>query len=135
HLTPQGKIIAQMQILAADDAFWLSLERAALPKLAQAFDKLLIMEDVQVEDCSEQFDILSVVGPRAIAVLEGWLGEPLKLDGRYSHRSFEEGRVVLSDLGYDLWVPGGQADKVLRSLAQSGATAIDDGGWDVLPTQ
>src|SRR5205814_2311010 len=43
HLTPQGKIVAQMHILAAGDAFWLSLERAAVPKLAQAFDKLLIM--------------------------------------------------------------------------------------------
>jgi folate-binding protein YgfZ len=135
HLTPQGKIVAQMHILADDDAIWLSLERASLPKLAQAFDKLLIMEDVQVEDCSEQFDILSVVGPRALAVLEAWLGEPPKLEVLYSHRLFEEGRVVLSDIGYDLWGPRGQADKVLRSLAQSGATAIDHGAWDVLRTE
>jgi len=135
HLTPQGKIVAQMHILADEDALWLSLERTALPKLVQAFNKLLIMEDAQVEDCSEQFDILSVVGPRAIAVLETWLDEAVKLEGLYSHRSFDGGRVVVSDLGYELWIQRGQADKVLRSLSQMGATAIERGAWDVLRTE
>src|SRR5262249_46405841 len=45
HLTPQGKIVAQMQIYKDDDALWLSLERAAIPRVLAAFDKLLIMED------------------------------------------------------------------------------------------
>jgi folate-binding protein YgfZ len=135
HLSPQGKIVAHMQILADEDALWLSLERAAVPKLAQAFDKLLIMEDVHIEDCSAKFDILSVVGPRAASVLENWVDQPLSLEGRYSHRNLEEGRVVLSDLGYDVWIPRGQADKVLRSLAHIGATAIDHGTWDVLRTE
>ena len=135
HLTPQGKIVAHMHVLADEDALWLSLERAALPKLVQAFDKLLIMEDVQIEDCSERFDILSVVGPKAASVLESWLDDSLNLGGAYSHRNFAEGRVVVSDLGYDLWVPRGQADKALRSLSQTGATAIDRGTWDVLRTE
>ena len=135
HLTPQGKIVAQMHVLADEEELWLSLERAALPKLIQAFNKLLIMEDAQVEDRSDDYDILSVVGPRALAVLEEWLGEPPKLEGLYSHRTLEAGRVVVSDLGYELWIERGQADKVLRSLAQVGATAIDRGAWDVLRTE
>jgi folate-binding protein YgfZ len=135
HLTPQGKIVAHMQILADEDALWLSLERAALPKLAKAFDKLLIMEDVQIHDASQEYDILSVIGPKSAAVLESWLDEPLNLAGQYSHRKFEQARVVISDLGHDVWVPRGQADKILRSLAQSGATAIDRGTWDVLRTE
>ncbi len=135
HLTAQGKIVAQMQILADDDALWLSLERSALPKLVQAFDKLLIMEDVQIQDASEEYGILSVIGPKSTSVLESWLGELLNLSGLYSHRNFEAGRVVVSDLGVDVWVSRGQAGKVFRSLAQSGATAIDRGTWDVLRTE
>ena len=72
-------------------------------------------------------------GAAILMMLEGWLGELLKLDGQYSHRSFEEGRVVLSDLGYDLWIPRGQADKVLRLLAQSGANLADfkrENSWE-----
>ncbi len=135
HLTAQGKIVGQMQILADEDALWLSLERAAVPRLVQAFDKLLIMEDVQIQDVSDEHDILSVIGPNAAAILETWLDEPLKLTEPYSHQKFEQYRVVLSDLGYDVWVSRGHADKVLRSLARSGATAIDKGTWDVLRTE
>src|SRR5690349_10443612 len=78
HLTPQGKIVAQMHILADGDALWLSLERAAIPKLLSAFDKLLIMEDVQVTDMSNEYSILAVLGPKALPVIEAWAGEPVE---------------------------------------------------------
>src|SRR5437870_7699093 len=67
HLTPQGKIVAQMHVLVDEDALWLSLERAAIPKLVAAFDKLLIMEDVQMADVSEEYSILGVIGRKASA--------------------------------------------------------------------
>jgi folate-binding protein YgfZ len=135
HLTPQGKIVAQMHILADEEALWLSLERAAIPKLLSAFDKLLIMEDVQVSDVSNDYSILAVLGPKALAVMESWAGEPLALKGKYAHRNLEDTRIVVSDLGYEIWVPGAKVDKVLRFIAQSGATAIDHGTWDVLRTE
>jgi folate-binding protein YgfZ len=135
HLTPQGKIVAHMHIFADTDALWLSLERAAIPKLMGVFDKLIIMEDVKMEDSSDSYDILSIVGPKARSVLESWLGEAPQLEELYSHRKFDDHRVIVSQLGYDVWVPRGRADKVLRSLAQGGATAIDRGTWDVLRTE
>ena|SRR5437867_4069121 len=135
HLTPQGKIVAHMHILADEDALWLLLERAGIPKLREAFDKLLIMEDVEITDVSSDYDILSIVGPNARAVLESWRGEPLTIDGLYRHQKFEDSRVFASDLGYDLWISGNQADKVLRALAATGATAMDRGTWDVLRTE
>src|SRR5205085_11918430 len=135
HLTPQGKIVAHMQVLVDDDAVWLSLERAAIPKLLDAFDKLLIMEDVQVADESDEYSILDLLGPKASAALESWIDEPVHLAGKYSHRKVDDSRVVVSDPGLDVWVRRGKTDKVLRFLAQSGATAIDHGTWDVLRTE
>jgi folate-binding protein YgfZ len=135
HLTPQGKVVAQMHIFADDDALWFSLERAAIPSLLTAFDKLLIMEDVQVMDVSDEYSVLTVIGPKALDVIESWTAEKLNLTAKYDHRKFEDCRVLVSDLGYEIWVPRGQADKVLRFLAQSGATAIDHGTWDVLRTE
>jgi folate-binding protein YgfZ len=135
HLTPQGKIVAHMHILADDDALWLSLERAAISRLRDAFDKLLIMEDVQIADASGEYDILAMLGPQGRSVLESWLGEPLRIDGLYRHQKFADCRVMESVLGYDLWVPREQAGKILRALAASGATAIDRGTWDVLRTE
>jgi folate-binding protein YgfZ len=135
HLTPQGRIVAQMHIFADDDALWLSLERAAIPNLLAAFDKLLIMEDVQVLDVSDDYSVLAVLGPKALTVTESWIGEPLRLTDEYAHQKFEDSRVIMSDLGCEVWVPRGKADKVLRFIANSGATAIDHGTWDVLRTE
>ena len=43
--------------------------------------------------------------------------------------------MVLGDLGYDVWVRRDLSDKALREIAESGATAIDHGVWDVLRTE
>ena len=135
HLTPQGKLVAQMHVLKDDDALWLSLERAAIPKLTAAFDKLLIMEDVQVADVSDDYSILGIFGPQASARLNSWLGQPLNLENLYSHRRFEGSRIIVSRLGYEVWTPREQADSVLRFFADHGVTAIDRGTWDVLRTE
>ena len=135
HLTPQGKMVAHIHVLVDEDAIWLSLERAAVSKLIAAFDKLLIMEDVQVADLSEEYSILTILGPNAPAVLTSWLGQPFTLTEPYSHLKFDDCRVMVSDLGYDLWIPRGRADNALRFLGENGATAIDHGTWDVLRTE
>lgn len=135
HLTPQGKIVAHMDILADEDALWLSLERSAVSSLIAAFDKLLIMEDVQMTDASDDYSVLGLLGPEAPAVLASWLGEPANLSTRYSHRTLDDCRIALSALGYDIWVPRAQADHIVRAIAQAGATAIDHGTWDVVRTE
>jgi folate-binding protein YgfZ len=136
HLTPQGKIVAQMHVLVDEDALWLVLERAAIPKLVAEFNKLLIMEDVQIADLSQQYSILGVPGPRAQAAIEAWMNQPLTISGQqYVHQNFNECRIVVSDLGYEVWVPRPQARSILHFLGQHGATAIDHGTWDVLRTE
>jgi aminomethyltransferase len=135
HLTSQGKIVAQMHVLADEDALWLSSERASVPRLLAAFDKLLIMEDAQLTDASEEYSILGVVGPKAAESLARWMGGPLALTGSYSHRRMDNSRIVASDLGYEVWVPRGDAGNVIRSIVDAGAVAIAHGVWDVLRTE
>jgi folate-binding protein YgfZ len=135
HLTPQGKIVAHMAVLADNDALWLSLERAAIPRLIAAFDRLLIMEDVQIADASDDDSIIGILGPKASAALETWSGEPLKLAAPYSHQKINDCRVVAAALGYEIWVARSQVDDIVRSFAHAGATAIDHGTWDVVRTE
>jgi len=135
HLTPQGRIVAQMHVFKDNDALWLSLERAAISHLLDVFDRLLIMEDVQVRDVSGDYSILGVLGPKAADALGYWLGAPLNVQDLYSHQRVDECRIVVSQLGYDVWVPRGQVDNVLRFFADQGLTAIDHGTWDVLRTE
>jgi folate-binding protein YgfZ len=135
HLTPQGKIVAHMVILKDEDCLWLILERAMIPKLIAGFDKLLIMEDVQVSDEAEHQQILGVVGPKAQTVLEAWLGENLQIPDLYSHRTIKGHRIIRTNLGYDIWAKRETVDSSLRALAENGAVAIDRGTWDVLRTE
>jgi folate-binding protein YgfZ len=135
HLTPQGKMVAHMQVLVDDDTVWLSLERVSISNVVAAFDKLIIMEDAQITDMSSGYSILNVLGPKSPDVLSAWLGQKLTIGEPYSHRNLGDCRIVVSDLGYDIWVPTGQVDHVLRSFVEHGATAIDHGTWDVLRTE
>jgi folate-binding protein YgfZ len=135
HLTPQGKIVAQMRVLKDAEALWLSLEHAAIPKLMAAFDKLLIMEDVQVADVSSEYSILGLFGPHAARALASWGGQPLSLESLYSHQTIDRSRIMVSQLGYEIWTPRAEVDSVLRFFADHGVTAIDHGTWDVLRTE
>ena len=78
HLTPQGKIVAHMHILADEDALWLSLERTALPKLVRP-----LRQASHYGRCADRglFGSIRIFsGCRAevrVAVLEAWLGESL----------------------------------------------------------
>jgi len=135
HLSPQGKIVAHMVVVADADALWLSLERSAIPKLIAAFDKLLIMEDVQVSNVSDESSTLGLLGPNAPSILPAWLGRPIHLEKLYAHCTIGNCRIVASDLGYDIWVPRSEVDSILRSIVQAGATAIDHGTWDVVRTE
>lgn len=134
HLSPQGRTVAQMVILKDDDCLWLELERSVVQPLAAAFDKLLIMEDVQVSDVSETILILGLVGPGTKSLLEGWLGEPLALEV-YGHRQFAKARVVRTELGHDVWVAAERGDATLAALVEAGASPIDAGSWDVVRTE
>src|SRR5688572_27496320 len=77
HLNAQGKLIAQMIVLVTEEEVWLLVERSATAKLASVFDKLIIMEDVQVRDASDEYEVLGVVGPHAGKVVEAWSGHRL----------------------------------------------------------
>jgi folate-binding protein YgfZ len=114
HLSAQGKVVAQMTVLAGVDAIWLIVEQAAVEKLAGVFDKLIIMEDVQVQNASPEYDVLSLVGPASPG-----LTPPDCLSAR-------------TDLGYDLIVPKEAAPRVSEAVVKAGAILTDSTLWNVL---
>jgi folate-binding protein YgfZ len=118
HLNAQGKVVAQMTVFAAEDALWLLVEQAAVEKLATVFDRLIIMEDVQVQNVSSDYTVLGLMGPQAGGVLRG-------LDGL----------AVRVDLGYDLIVPKQTGTRVTESLTAAGAIAVDPEVWNILRTE
>ncbi len=65
----QGRILFDLNILVRPDAIWIDLDRRFLERATQHFDKYIVMEDVTVEDRSDRFVRLAVIGDRAMSVL------------------------------------------------------------------
>ena len=128
HLSPQGKVVAQMLVLATDESLLLELESANAANAVEAMDKLLIMEDAQIADLSGDVDVISVVGSGAASVIDRWAGRALDLE-EYGHAELDGVRVVHFQVGFDLIVPAARADKVSEALVEAGALAADSHVW------
>lgn len=135
HLNAQGKVVAQMIVLVEEEETWLLLEKAATQKLAAVFDKLIIMEDVQVRDASEEYTFLGLTGPATHSVLQRWTGQAFEQTPLYNHRALGSGRICFTDLGCDVVVPRETGEEAFRSLVGAGAVEIDRETWNILRTE
>ena len=118
HLNAQGKVVGQMTVFAAEDALWLLVEQVAIENLAAAFDRLIIMEDVQLQNVSVEYSVLGLIGPKASAVLQA--------------TAAKDYRLVRGEMGYDLIVAKSAAAGVSEALSAAGAVPIDEETWNVL---
>jgi folate-binding protein YgfZ len=133
HLNAQGKIVAQMTILADADVIWLTLETSNGKKLSEVLERMIVMEDVQSEDHSNEFESIAVLGPLAASVLESWLGEPLNLSREYDHRKFAKcQRIVRDELGYTVWADVPEMSAVLEGISAAGAIPIEEATWNIV---
>ena len=132
HLNPHGRIISHMVVLADDDSLWLQLERDNVVSMIEEFDKLLITEEVEISDHSNEFSLATLFGTDAESILGTWVGEPLAIQTQYGHRSLGGSRVVSGDLGYDLIVPNEEMPEVRNRLLEAGADLGTADFWDRL---
>jgi tRNA-modifying protein YgfZ len=65
YLTPQGRMLTDMWVVAADDALLLDVPAPLAASLAERLDKLIFAEDAQVTDLSAQMPCTYVMGPGA----------------------------------------------------------------------
>jgi folate-binding protein YgfZ len=64
-LTRQGRIVADLHVLARSDSFWLELEATALPGVSQRLAGYVIADDVTLRDRRSELVRLAVEGPEA----------------------------------------------------------------------
>jgi folate-binding protein YgfZ len=79
-LTPQGRIVAEVHVLARQDALWLETDRAAVPALIARLEKYVIADDVQIADRSGDWARFGVEGPQAAELVATAAGVPMSLE-------------------------------------------------------
>jgi folate-binding protein YgfZ len=68
-LTRQGRIVADLHVLAREGAFWLELEAAALPVVQKQLARYVVADDVTLTDRRGDLVRLAAEGSRAAALL------------------------------------------------------------------
>jgi len=67
-LTPQGRIVADLQVLLRGDAFWLDLAADAVAGVLERLGRYIIADAVELADRSAEFERMGLEGPRAYEI-------------------------------------------------------------------
>ena len=143
YLTPQGRMIADMHVLAERERVVLDVDHSVKDRLVERFDALVFTEDVAITDLTPGMAAFGLHGSGAggvvaiVAGLDGNAGDRLAL---YEHRAFRVGSCVavaarIDDLGvegYRLLVDRQAATTLHRALAEAGALEVSPGACDLV---
>jgi folate-binding protein YgfZ len=67
-LTPQGRIVADLQVLHRGDVFWLDVATSATAAVVERLERYIIADDVQLADRGSEFERLGLEGPSAFEI-------------------------------------------------------------------
>lgn len=132
YLTPQGRMIADMIVLADQDRLLVDVHSSVSTSLHNRFDSLIFAEDVTVQNLGETFAAFGIHGPHALEIIS-----PLFLSTKRPFAVHEHCRVDIEgavgllvrtdDLGiegYRLIVDRAVTSKVLEALKTSKAVSL-----------
>lgn len=117
-LTPKGRIVADLHVLAREDGYWLDTAAWAVPSVLERLERYIVADDVTLVDRREDFARLALEGPDATSLLgladlspESWV--ETKIGGA---------EVVAARFGWSgetawqLFVPVADRDAVVSAL-------------------
>ncbi len=133
-LTPKSQVVCTLDCLRADDAAWAIVPRGERDGLAEALDRFIIADDVELESPP---DVCLALYGRELAEV-GALGDLAGLEP-YAHRRGEVGELAVLAIGDDsLGVPGlllfvapNELVPLRDRLVAEGAAEVDPRLWEV----
>jgi folate-binding protein YgfZ len=143
-LTHKGKMLGDLRVLAVTPEpggppeLLLDTERVALQALFDMIRRFKVGYDVELHKRTLQRGLLSLVGPRARAVLEGAVAAPgpaLAAEEHANTWSQIEGEPVLliaTDVGVDVLVDSEGAERVRAALIAAGAVPASEASAEIV---
>jgi len=123
---PQGRILADLVVMAHEDRLWLLVPPGTEEAVARHLQKYILADRVKVRPLEDVLPV-SLIGPRAAAALGGAELPPVAPEGLWRHvRSRVHGTEValqrsgrLGAEAYTLWVPASIAGPLIEGLLES----------------
>jgi len=131
-LDRKGHMQADMRVLRLSTGdLWLDAEAEAVPAVERHLRMYSVGRQVEIEDVSGEWSILSVIGPAAFE-----LAGTAPLSPEHAQRRYERGGIeilaVATDLGLDLIVRAAQSQELQELLARSGAAEVTESAAEIL---
>ena len=136
YLTPQGRMIADLELFTIGDAILLDVHADVKDLLVERFEELIFAEDVRIADWTEPWGAFSVHGPASQTVVEATLDKPSVLGGLtnpYQNRQLSAHGAALivartdelGEPGFRLFVERAGASRLHDALVSAGAVEVD----------
>jgi folate-binding protein YgfZ len=126
-LTPKGKMLGDLRILVTEDELLLDTERMTLQALFNLIHRGLIGHDAQLHKRTLESGLLSLVGPRSMAVAAA---PELEDAPEHAHTKVELGglpaRAIRTDVGIDVLCQAGDLDAIQVALLEAGVQAVPE---------
>src|SRR3954467_4282845 len=131
-LDRKGHMQAAMRVLRLSPGdLWLDAGAEAVPALARHLRMYSVGRQVEIEDVSGEWSILSVIGPAA-AELAGTAPLSPEHAQRHYEREGVEILAVAADLGLDLIVRADSAPELRELLARAGSAEVTEAAAEIL---
>jgi folate-binding protein YgfZ len=130
-LTPQGRMLTDLTIHRLEDRLLVAVPAGLSTSLADRFDQLIFSEDVRVSDESASTAEMGVVGGSAsVALAQAFDLQPSDLQTLPPLGHVIAGDAVIARStafelpAFDVFIPGGGFDAIVRRLVDHGVVAI-----------
>jgi folate-binding protein YgfZ len=121
-LTPQGRVVADLQVLHRGEVFWLDVAASATAAVVERLQRYVVADDVRLADRSAELERLGLEGPRAFEILSRAVPNAPRLAPDAC------ADVELSGVSVAVAAFGWSGEAALQLFAPTGAgTAVADG--------
>ena len=145
YLTPQGRMLADMQVLNLGTELLLDVHPTVTEMLVDRLREFVFTEDVTVEDRTARWAAFGVYGPESARVVSEVVPGPLDADRLGDHPEyrhyvsrFNDIPVVTArsdetgDVGFVLYADAGVTVALGEALVKAGAAPLDTATFDLL---
>ena len=143
YLTPQGRMISDMWVYVLGDRMLMALPLSTTQKVFTRLDQFVFAEDVQLEDVTNAFDSVVVLGPESANAIRASLpdaspaftelADHASLTSEFSGEPVTLLRVVDDgERGFEMIVARGHGAAIASELRRHGAIEIGEATREML---
>ncbi len=137
-LNPQGHILGDLFAYNRGESLRIDTDQAQLEKILAAFDKYIIMDDVEVANLTSQQAGIGIAGPKSSEALRAaGLDLPDLKPLQFAEVTWQQSGITIIRgdnpcvEAFELWLAPGNAESVRRALINAGAAPVGTTALDL----